>query len=345
MKTLQYYWEDGSLTVFEDYTIDDRSTITNVKINHVMSQSKTADGYSRVSVRQDGHRHTICVARALVSTFIGPPPTLKHTAEHKDGKRTNDTLENIIWEDKPGQRRSQTRPVVYNNAFIIVKDDIEHTAREWYDVFKMPNGKGYNEYTIKEFAREQKHGFRYKVFDNIPGEVWRAIPGSKNKKGEWFISNKNRVKYKTPYAENVMTSDQLSTNEGYPVISIKGKKWKCHKLSMLVFRPREYAAKLQGDIILHKDDNKLDFNPFRLRWGTPPENGKDAHRNRKYDGTKSEQKPVASYIDDAIEEEHESLADAVRFLQINGCPDARLSGVQHALKNDAICYGRTWKIL
>lgn len=344
MKTLEYDWVDGTHTTFDEYTIDKKGDIRNDN-GHVMSRSKNADGYYRVGVSHDGAPRVILVGRALASTFLGPPPTLHHTADHKDKNNSNDTLENIRWLDKSEQAKNRDTPTELQTAFIIVRNGVELTAKEWVDVYKKPNGAQYCHKTIQMFAREQKNGFRYKTFPNIRGEVWKAVPGSKNKKGEWFISNTNRVKYKTTHAENVLAVDQLTKRDGYPVITIKYKFMTCHHISMMTFRPREYIAKLPGDIILHKHDNKLDFNPFRLRWGTRPENGKDAHRNGKFDGTKRAQKPVVSYINGVLEQEHESIKDAARYLQENRYSETGESSVHYALNNGATRYGRTWKYL
>jgi hypothetical protein len=87
--------------------------------------------------------------------------------------------------------------------------------------------------------------------------------------------------------------DQLCRRNGYPVIRINGKTWACHELSLMMFRPNEYAAKLPGDIILHKNDDKLDFNPFHLRWGTHSDNRNDAYVNGKYGNTNMARKPFA----------------------------------------------------
>ncbi|AGE56526.1 hypothetical protein ATCVNEJV2_116L [Acanthocystis turfacea Chlorella virus NE-JV-2] len=288
---------------------------------------------------------SLFLARAIISTFLGPPPTVYHTAEHKDQNRGNDVLSNIIWEDKSGQRLNQTRPVELNTAYIIVKDDVEHTAKEWVDIFKKPNGKNYTIQRILQFAQEHNHGFRYKVFSNLRGEVWKSIPGSKNSRGEWLISTKNRMKYKTNHAENVLAVDQLITKEGYPSVCINGKQLLCHYLSMMTFRPREYAAKLPDDIVLHKNDDRFDFNPFRLRWGTHTENRTDAHNNGKYDGTKTERKPVSSYIDGVFEKTHESSYAAAEFLQENGYPNAIHQGVRSGLNINVIRYGRTWLLI
>ncbi|AGE56806.1 hypothetical protein ATCVNEJV2_978L [Acanthocystis turfacea Chlorella virus NE-JV-2] len=344
MKTLEYYWDDGSHTVFKGYTIGKNSDVTNTKINHVMTQHEDDNGYIVVTVRHEGTQHGIRVARAMASTFLGPPPTLHHTAEHDDRNRKNNNLKNIIWLCKPGQAENRDVPTDYNSAFIIVRHGVELTAKDWVKVYKKPNGEEYVAGSIAIFARQQKHEFKYKIFQNLHGEVWKAVAGSKNKKGEWFISNKNRMKYKTTNAENVLTVDQLHKDNGYPEVKINGKMWKCHYLSMMTFRPREYAAKLPGDIIMHKNDDKLNFNPFRLHWGTRQENGKDAHRNGKYDDTKSAQKSVTSYINGEFEKEHESLHDAERYLQENGYSGADRRIVSYAVNNGVTRYDRAWKL-
>ncbi|AGE56874.1 hypothetical protein ATCVNTS1_163R [Acanthocystis turfacea Chlorella virus NTS-1] len=291
MKTLQYYSvKEKKLMIFPGYAIDENGIVINTHTGQTMTRHKTMSGYNRVAVRLGGTSWNIRVARALASTFLGPPPTKHHTADHEDGNSLNDTLVNIRWLNKSDQVKNRSVPTDYNNAIIIERNGVELTAKEWVEVYKKLNGEPYTKETIQRYAQQQKHDFRYKVFPNLRGEVWKAIPDSMNKNGKWFISNKNRMKYKTQHAENVLTVDQLTKIEGYPSIGINGKIMRCHQLSLMMFRPREYVAKLPGDIILHKNDDKLDFNPFRLRWGSQSENIKDAYKNGKYDGTKRSKK-------------------------------------------------------
>ncbi|AGE56948.1 hypothetical protein ATCVNTS1_410R [Acanthocystis turfacea Chlorella virus NTS-1] len=345
MKTLQYYSSTGKLTVFPNYDIDDNGAIKNINTGQVLTRRKTA-GYNRVNVYLEGKQYSVRVARAIASTFIGPPPTLHHTVDHDDRNRENDTLENIRWANISEQNKNQSKPSNLQSAFIIEKDGIEHTISEWIEKLKNETnhlGRMYTAGAIKAYAQRQTNGFRYKTFPTLRGEVWKAVRGSKNSQGEWLISNMNRMKYKTTYAENVLTTDKLSKNNGYPVICISGKHWYCHELSLMTFRPREYAAKIPGDIILHKHDDRLDFNPFRLRLGSSSENGIDAHDNGKYAGTKTERRSVASYIDDILEREHVSINAATRYLREIGYSKADKSGIQRALRDGVTRYDRTWK--
>jgi hypothetical protein len=343
MKTLEYYSADGTHRVFDGYEIDENGVVTNVATGRPMAQIQDVNGYNKITLRHDGARRAIRVARALASTFLGSPPTNRHTVDHIDQIRKNDSIGNIRWLCTSGQVKNRDMPSNLKSVFVIVKDGVEHMAKEWVKIFTNPGGMYYTEGTIRKFAQRQQHGFRYKTFPNIRAEVWKAVPSSNNKMGEWFISNKNRMKYKTAYAENVLTVGQLHKVGGYPSVRINGKQCLCHVLSMMTFRPREYVAKLPGDMLLHKHDDKLDFNPFRLRWGTPSENRTDAHDNGKYDGTTSARKPVASYINGVIEREYESLYVASKYLQDNGYPKAHYSSVSCALDTNAVRYGRTWR--
>ncbi|AGE55610.1 hypothetical protein ATCVMN08101_326L [Acanthocystis turfacea Chlorella virus MN0810.1] len=292
MKTLEYYSYNGTHTVFSEYTIDEVGVVIDVKTRKVLKRRVNASGYNVVTLGNNLNR-TIYVGRALASTFLGPLPTIHHTADHKDRNSLNDTLSNIRWLDKSGQSKNRTRPTYNKSAFLIIHNNAEHTAKEWAEILEKPTGGKFTADTISRYARRQLCGFQYKTFQNLRREVWKVVKGSNNSQGEYHISSRNRIKYKTPNAENVLSTDQLCRRNGYPVVVINGKIWACHELSLMTFRPNEYAAKLPGDIILHKNDDKLDFNPFHLRWGTHSDNRIDAHANGKYYNTKIARKPFA----------------------------------------------------
>lgn len=348
MKTLEYYSSDGTHTVFKNYAIDEAGVVTNISLGMIATRCESIDGYNRVNVSSKGKQHNILVGRAIASTFIGKPPTLHHTADHIDRVKHNDILTNIRWLCKKDQIRNRTVPTTYTSAFIIVKDGVEQTSKEWEDSLKHETnhlGRRYTMSTIKQYAQHQRHGFQYKVFHNLPREVWKPVEGSKNSHGGWYISSRSRMKYKTKYAENVLTADQLTKIGGYPVVKINGKMMKCHELSFLTFRPNEYAGRGCNDIILHKKDDRLDFGPFRLRLGSSSENRIDAHDNGKYRHTKTARKPVISYINDVIEKEHESVSAAVRYLKGNDHLKASTAAIGSALRKGSVSYGRTWKLV
>lgn len=350
MSTLQYYFEDGSHVIFNKYAITN-GVISNKKTGKVMSYFKNKSGYNACKVVDDyGKRRPIQVGRAIASSK-GPPPTLQHTADHIDRNPDNDTDDNIRWLCRIGQRNNQERAETSKSAFIISKDGVEKTVKEWVvhlKPFKNHVTRDYTEKMIKHYAQKNQHGFSYKEYEDLPSEIWKEIVGSSTTRGRWEISNMCRVKYVTKFAKNVISRDRLglSTN-GYPKVSINGKNMLCHVLSFVTFFPEEYNAKKDGDMVLHKDDDKTDFSPHKLRLGTPSENGNDAHDNGKYDGAQTERMRCVSYINNIFEKEHESQCDAARYLKLNGYPNANYTSICRALSDkykQKTAYDRTWKL-
>ncbi|AGE59829.1 hypothetical protein ATCVTN60342_618L [Acanthocystis turfacea Chlorella virus TN603.4.2] len=152
------------------------------------------------------------------------------------------------------------------------------------------------------------------------------------------------MKYKTEYAENVLTAEQLcKSNGGYPSVKIENKQWLCHILAFKTFFPDEYATKKDDEMILHRGDNKLDFRPTMLYLGNRNQNMFDAYDNGGRNGTKTARKPVASFINGKLEQEYPSLQNATKYLRENGYPRATQSGIRAGIITGGIRYERTWK--
>ena len=304
-------------------------------------------GYNMCSVQDDaGKTHHIYVGRALASSRE-PPPTPKHTADHIDRDKNNDILENIRWATKHEQRDNRTMPETLKSAFIIVKDCMEKTAKEWEDHLKNeknPFGREYTKNIIKHYAKQKQFGFSYKEYPELPGEVWKNIICSENSQGRWEISNDNRVKYITTYAENVLSGDRLGLKGGYPIIRFNGKQMYCHILSFMTFFPDEWVNKKSGELVLHEDDDRNDFRPHKLRLGTRSKNGIDAHNNGKYGDKQTKRMRCTSYIKGVFEKEHDSQHYAIKYLRSNGFYNAKQGNISMALSGDRkTAYGRTWK--
>jgi hypothetical protein len=350
-----YDFHKGERVVFSKYTIDDIDySIENKKTGERRTYKKDGEGYNSVNVYDDnGSVRGIRVSRAVLSTFVGPPPTDEHTADHVESEeKDNDSLSNLRWATLSEQSANQSKAETYKSAYIIVKDGLEKTAKEWAEYLKNEKsvyGKEYTNIIILDYAMKKRHGFAYKVFPDLPDEIWKTVPDSKTKKGYWEISDQKRVKYITKYASNVLSGDQLKKRERYPAISFNKKDVGCHVLAFMVFYPDLWAARKPGEMVLHKYDDRDDFRPHMLRLGTLPENMKDAHDNNKYAGKKSERARCASYIGGEIEKIHDSQEDAVKYLKKNGYDKAYSSNIRAAIRafNESgkvlTKYGRTWR--
>jgi hypothetical protein len=256
-------------------------------------------------------------------------------------------LDNIQWLCKSGQSSNRDIPETNKSAIIIVKNREEKTSKEWFNHLKGEKnhlGRDYTAQMINDYARKKQHGFSYKEYQDLPGEIWKEITGSNNKLGRWEISDMNRVKYITKYAENVLSKERFGLTNGYPRITINGKTWLCHIISFMTFFSDEWSNKKHGEMILHEDDDKLDFRPHKLRLGTASDNIKDAHDNGKYDDTKSVRMKCVSYIKGIFEKEHVSQEAAAKYLITKGHTKANSTGVCQALGGTRhTAYGRTWK--
>jgi hypothetical protein len=353
MKTLEYYFVRKGViehVIFNKYTIDENGVIRNENTGKQVTCFKNMAGYNRCGVYDGGgNKRKISVGRALVSTFCGQPSSPQHTADHIDRNPTNDTIENIRWLCKPGQRENRTQPKTFKSAFIVIKDGEEKTIGEWVAYLKKEKnrfGREYNTNIISHYAQRKQYGFSYKEYPDLPGEIWLEIPGQTLKQRYWLISNMCRVKYITKYAENVLSGDRLALEKGYPRFVLGY----CHVIAFLTFFPDKWATKKLGEIVLHEEDDKLDFRPHKLLLGTYRENAIQAYANGCYDGTKSAMMSCASYIDGVFEKEHESQNDAARYLKLLGYDKAHQRDISAALlaSRDGklkIRHDRTWRII
>jgi len=352
---LKYYFENNAIECvnFDKYTIDEQGVIRNKATREALRPKTDKAGYQNVSVYDVlGKKRRIRVARAIASTFIGPPPTNAHTADHEDKIRMNDIIDNIRWLCRHGQRDNQDRPDAYKVAFLIVRyGENEKTFKEWVQYFiskneNNPHGREYTAGMIKSYAQKKQHGFAYKEYPDLEGEVWKDVEDSKTKKGMWQVSNMNRVKYVTNHAKNVLEKDQLGLQNGYPPIKINGKNWGLHVVVFRTFFPDDWANKKSDEMVLHKEDDRMDFRPEMLYLGTQSENAKDAYDNGKRYGTLTARQKCASYFKGAFEKEHESQDAAAKYLISIGFDKAKPASISSALSGRRkTAYKRAWMLV
>jgi hypothetical protein len=286
-----------------------------------------------------GKQKGIFVARAMLSTFVGPPPTPQHTADHIQSKNKLDNrLSNLQWADELEQRKNQNRPETLNGAFVIVHGEEGMTVNEWAERM------GVHHNTIRNRARNVRNTeWSYKTYDDLPGEEWKDVEGPKTWKGWWMVSTFGRVAYhKDESTRKVSSPEELSTLNGYPRIGINGTDRSVHSVVFQTFRPDEYEAMKPDEMILHEDDDRMDCRIDKLRVGTASENGRDAHDNGKYDGTKTQRKPCVAH-EGEWSKSFDSLAEAVEWLHKNDHKKAQNGPISKCLNGHRkTAYGFTW---
>ncbi|ABU44351.1 hypothetical protein AR158_C806L [Paramecium bursaria Chlorella virus AR158] len=351
-ETMRYFKDDGTFEIFDDYTIDTNRVVER-KDGGKSPTPYEQNGYLRVNVRKNRKSYARRLCRAMLSTFLGPPPDVTFTADHIESERKlDDDLSNLRWLDQSGQNNNRIMSETRSSARIIVNDlfpDDELTAKEWCELLTKPDGKKYRHRTVKDWAQYKKNGFSYKTYEKIDDEEWKIVGDPDKNHVE--VSNKNRVKDVTfsesgYREEHVLTAEKLSLKNGYPSKRIDGIDHKIHILVFQLWYPDLWANRKPDDMVLHKHDNRLDFRPENLRLGTASDNGKDSHDNGKYNGKKSARQPCIAYKDDEVVEEFKSLSDAARYLEEHNEDlkfDVARIGVHRALDKNKEYKGFTWK--
>ena len=349
--TYRYFKDDGTFEIFDDYTIDTNRVVER-KDGGKSPTPYILGGYLYVSVSKNRKQYGRSLARAMLSTFLGPPPDLTFTADHIISERKlDDDLSNLRWLDKSGQINNRIMPKTLRTARIIMNDlfpDDELTAKEWCELYTKPDGIKYHHKTISKWAQNKKNGFSYKTYGDLNDEEWKLV--GKPNENHVEISNKNRVKDVTFSSsgreEHILSVEQLCLQGGYPCKIIDGVNYLVHILVFQLWYPDLWANKKENEMVLHHKDNRLDFRPENLYLGTPSENGKDAHDNGKYEGKKTARKPCIAYKDDAVVEEFKSKRDAARYLEEHN-EDLKFKtaeiGIRRALDKNKEYKGFTWK--
>jgi len=339
--TLMYY-EDETLekTIYTKYEINKECIIRNKNTKRPLSYH-LVDGYYKVGVCDDtGKQKSLSVARAMLSTFVGPPPSPHHTADHIQSKnKTDNRLENLRWFDKSGQSTNRNMPETLNSAFIIVHDGEELTANEWAE------RTGFHPNTILYRAQNVRNTeWSYKKYDDLPGENWKYVKDSKNSKGWWKVSDLGRVAYhKDESTRKVSSPEELSMWSGYPSIKINGTPRLVHSVVFQTFRKKEYDAMKPDEMILHKNDDRMDCRIDKLRVGTESQNRRDAYDNGKYDGTKTARRPCVAHKGNESNP-FKSITEAVEWLQdTTEYENASPGGISLCLNGKRkTAYGFTW---
>jgi hypothetical protein len=335
--TTLVYYEDKTLKkqIYNKYEINEECIIRHKKLKKPMTYHLFL-GYHKVYPYDDtGKQMTLSVARAMLSTFVGPPPTPQHTADHIQSKnKTDNHLSNLRWTDESGQRTNQNRSDTQNNAFIIVHDGEEMTSNEWAERTGV-----HNETILKRARNENNTEWSFKTYDDLPGEIWKDVEKSET----WKASNLGRVAYHSKHTRKVYSPEELYTYGGYPSIKINGTHRSVHSVVFQTFHPNEYDAMQKGEMVLHENDDKTECQNDKLRVGTRSQNTCDAHDNGKYDGKKNQRKTCMARKGD-WSNPFDSLADAVKWLRTNTCYDQAVkSSISECLNGKRkSAYGYTW---
>ena len=83
---------------FPGYEVSNRGSVRSQKLKgfFLMQPWKSWDGYNRVELVRNSKRHSKRIHRLVLETFVGDCPD-GHQANHKDGQKRNNYVENLEW--------------------------------------------------------------------------------------------------------------------------------------------------------------------------------------------------------------------------------------------------------
>jgi hypothetical protein len=247
----------------------------------LMSQ-KNSLGYKKVSMyRNDGERKTVFVHK-VVALCLLLNPNNKPTIDHVDKDRAHNHVVNLRWasyKEQGANRKEISRDSHDKKGRRIRQLTSDGQFVKMYRTITM---------ACKAVGRDSKSmssavqrgglcaGFRWEMelVDDVEGEVWTELQ-SKHVDGkvdvsELLFSNFGRVKY-----PNGRVVEPRHEGKYYPTISIGGGKFQVHNVLALVF----IGAGESGQIVNHKNGDKMDYTITNLEWLTKSQNSQHAQDN------------------------------------------------------------------
>lgn len=81
---------------FNNYAISNFGNVKNVKKNKILTPYLNVNGYLTYTFCQNGIKKTFRIHRLVALYFIDNPNNLPYV-NHKDGNKTNNSVENLEW--------------------------------------------------------------------------------------------------------------------------------------------------------------------------------------------------------------------------------------------------------
>lgn len=281
---------------FPDYNVSNFGNVQHFRDGSVRKNFLNRGGYYHVSIGcKNVSIHTIvCKTFIPECDYIGK----NLSVDHINRNRTCNTLTNLRWETRQGQRKNQSYPETHSNTRPIWRCKLDGTKIDRYtgssDAAKKLFDKiSHNNTTVDSMASRISEAcrgvkntddlFGYKwCFDeevnaSLPGEVWKDIPvcilGDPNQ--EYEASTKGRVRNKRN--KLIMNGYRV---EGYNRYSIAQKNkqpltMRGNQIIATTFIPNPDNL----PVVDHKNEIRHDDRVENLRWATYKQNTEFHYQN------------------------------------------------------------------
>jgi len=320
-------WKQVTIPGYSHYDVSSLSNIRTSK-GHIMKP--TIQGRVILSGVTKHRKYIHCIS---CLAFHGPQPSKNHTVDHIDRNWKNNNINNLRWATKSLQSRNTKKVHLkgFNVIYITPAGNVSYKS-----LAAAARHFGITRKTLFVRLRRDSvvkvEGGHLKYDKLLPkrGSIIKPVPS-------WFFKDKNsNVKVSTCGLVSQRNNWTIGCLQGRPAkyftVSIKGKKYRVHRLIAAAFLGEPGDAR--KIYVNHKDGIGFNNNIENLEWASPSENSQHAIDT----GLVQSLAPVVQYsLDGTRLQEFHSVADAARA--VNG----DCSSIIHVCKNRLSAYKYMWR--
>jgi len=274
------YYTSNEKRIYDCYEIHEKTgEIRNNQTNRYIS-SNDGKNTIRVTLFRDRNKgEKVSVARAILSTFVGEPPTRHHTADHINTNYQDNRLENLRWATKSEQSYNQTRTGDRDYKRIPIIVTIDNIEKEYQSISEASRDLGISGGTVHNILNEafdssrkfKNISIKYKeITQDLEDEIWLEL----EEKPNVYISQYGRVKIVRSRITIIRSSADIARerSNNYPNVSISGKQHYVHRLVAKYFLPIADCVYNTDLVIDHLDCDKNNSRASNLQWVSRSEN-------------------------------------------------------------------------
>lgn len=273
------YYTSDEKRIYDCYEIHEKSgEIRNNTTKQCISPN-VSKRIVRVTLFRDRKGEKVSVARAILSTFVGKPPTKYHSADHINTNSEDNRIENLRWATKSEQSYNQTRTGDRDYKRIPIIVTIDNVKKEYQSISEASRDLEVSDGTIHNILNETFESSRkfknitikYKeITQNLKDEIWLEL----EEKPNVYISQYGRVKLVRSRITIIRSSEDIARerDDSYPNINMVGKKYYLHRLVAKYFLPLADCVYNTDLVIDHLDCDKNNSRASNLQWVSRSEN-------------------------------------------------------------------------
>jgi len=332
------------LSPYSRYEVNKNGIIRNLITKQIKKSRSNNQGYLTISLVNDLVKNGIYkidvvrVHKIVVLNFIGQAQNNKHTIDHINGVKTDNTLNNLRWatpsEQAKNRTQAKTTKKLGNSELTILQYDINNNfIKEFKNALEIKQELGINKHRISANClgkQKTTNGFIFKYKDEIQyeDEIWKDFVFN-NKTIQ--ISTYGRVK-----SNNRLLKGNIS-HCGYIIVSISDNKKRKNELIHRLVANCFLDNPKNKNIVNHKDQNKQNNHIDNLEWCTSSENMIHFYKGT---GVILCKKIQQLDINKNVIKIFDSLAEAAKAINIKN-----KSQITIRIKNGKLYHGYYWKYL